>query len=77
DKDEDPSVGLDQGKKKRKQGDKSKSFTSKESSKGYTPPKTSKTGKSVHAEETIKEATHKVAIDVKEPTQEKAENNTD
>ncbi|GJU01125.1 hypothetical protein Tco_1111463 [Tanacetum coccineum] len=51
----------------RKQGDKSKSSkkssTSKESSKGYTPPKTSKTGKYVHAEETIEEATHEVAMD--------------
>ncbi|GJT70111.1 hypothetical protein Tco_1029397 [Tanacetum coccineum] len=62
DKDEDPYVGSDQGKKKRKQGDKSesskKSSTSKESSKGKTPPKTSKSGKSIHAEETVEEATH-------------------
>ncbi|GJS27520.1 hypothetical protein Tco_0488140 [Tanacetum coccineum] len=79
DKDEDPSDGSDQGEKKRKQGDKSeslkKSFTSKESSKGKTPPKTSKTIKSVHAEETVKEATHEVAMDVEEPNQEDAENN--
>nr|GEW42042.1 hypothetical protein [Tanacetum cinerariifolium] len=81
DKDEDHSAGSDQGKEKRKQGVKSesskKSSTSKESSKGNTPPKTSKTGKFVHAEETVKEATHEVAMDVKQPTQENAENNAD
>ncbi|GJU80253.1 hypothetical protein Tco_1282618 [Tanacetum coccineum] len=80
-KDEDPSAGLNQWKKKRKQGDKSesskKSSTSKESSKGKTPPKTSKTGKYVHAEETVEEATHEVAMDVEEPTQENVENNVD
>ncbi|GJU97175.1 hypothetical protein Tco_1326446 [Tanacetum coccineum] len=81
DKYEDPSAGSDQGKKKRKQGNKSdsskKSSTSKESLKGKTPPKSSKTGKSVRAEETVKEATHKLAMDVEEPTQENAENHDD
>ncbi|GJV86038.1 hypothetical protein Tco_1525936 [Tanacetum coccineum] len=81
DKDEDPSAGSDQWKKKRKQGDKSesskKSSTSKESTNGKTPPKTYKTGKYVHAEETFEEATHEVAMDVEEPTQENAENNVD
>nr|GEU30568.1 retrovirus-related Pol polyprotein from transposon TNT 1-94 [Tanacetum cinerariifolium] len=79
DKDEDHSAGSDQGKKKRKEGDKSeslkKSSTSKESSNCKNPPKISKTGKYVHAEEAVEEATHEVAIDVEEPTQENAENN--
>ncbi|GJV11195.1 hypothetical protein Tco_1352736 [Tanacetum coccineum] len=81
DKDEDPSAGSDQRKKKRKQGDKSeslkKSSTYKESSKGKTPPKTSMTGKSIHAEETVEEDTHEMAIDVEEPTQDNAEKNAD
>nr|GEU41693.1 hypothetical protein [Tanacetum cinerariifolium] len=51
--------------------------TGRESSKGKNPPKTSKTRKSVHVEETSEEATHKVVIDVEEPTQENAENNAD
>ncbi|GKC69113.1 hypothetical protein Tco_1114996 [Tanacetum coccineum] len=79
DKDEDPSAVSDQGKKKRKQGDKfessKKSSTSKESAKGKTPPKTSKTRKSVHAKDIVEEATHEVAMDVEEPTQENAKNN--
>nr|GEU60469.1 integrase, catalytic region, zinc finger, CCHC-type, peptidase aspartic, catalytic [Tanacetum cinerariifolium] len=54
-----------------------KSSTSKESSKGNTSPKTSKTRKSIHAEETVEEATHEVVMDVEEPTQEKAKNNVD
>nr|GEW06685.1 reverse transcriptase domain-containing protein [Tanacetum cinerariifolium] len=53
DKDEAPSAGSDQGKKKRNNRKKSESFrkysASKESPKGKTPPKSSKTGKSVHA----------------------------
>ncbi|GJX51041.1 hypothetical protein Tco_0277886 [Tanacetum coccineum] len=80
-KDEDPSAGSDQGKKKRKQGDKfessKKSSTSKESTKGKTLPKTSKTRKSVHAKDIVEEATHEVAMDVEEPTQENAKNNAD
>nr|GFC16313.1 hypothetical protein [Tanacetum cinerariifolium] len=48
-----------------------------ESTKGNTPPKTSKNRKFVHAEETVEEATHKVTLDVEEPTQEKVENNID
>ncbi|GJV89703.1 hypothetical protein Tco_1533641 [Tanacetum coccineum] len=72
DKDEDPYVESDQGKKKRKLEDKfessKKSSTSMEYSKDKTPPKTSKTRKSIHAEETVEEATHEVEMDVEEPT---------
>ncbi|GJV00676.1 hypothetical protein Tco_1329946 [Tanacetum coccineum] len=61
---EDPSTGSYQGKKKRKNGKKSKSSrkssASKESSKGKTLPKSSKTAKYVHAEETVEEPTHEV-----------------
>ncbi|GJW98598.1 hypothetical protein Tco_0180406 [Tanacetum coccineum] len=39
-----------------------------ESLKGKTLPKSSKTRKSVHAEETVEEDTHEVAMDVEEPT---------
>ncbi|GJW53248.1 hypothetical protein Tco_0097333 [Tanacetum coccineum] len=81
DKDEDPSTGSYQGKKKRKNGKKSKSSrkssTSKESSKGKTLPKSSNTAKYVHAEETVKEPTHEVAMDVEEPPQKNVEKNID
>nr|GEV62895.1 hypothetical protein [Tanacetum cinerariifolium] len=54
-----------------------KSSTSKESSKGKTLPKTSKTGKSIHTKETVEEATYEVAMDIEEPTQKNTENNDD
>nr|GEU33506.1 hypothetical protein [Tanacetum cinerariifolium] len=81
DRDEDPSVGSNQGKKKKGQEDKyessKKPSASKESSRGKTPLKSSKTGKSVSAKKRVKEATHEVAMDVEEPTQEKAKTNVD
>ncbi|GKD52217.1 hypothetical protein Tco_1281193 [Tanacetum coccineum] len=70
DKDEDPSAGSNQGKRKRSKGKDSeplkKSLESKKTSKGDTPPKTSKSGKSVHAKEIVEEDTHEVGIDVEE-----------
>ncbi|GJX94724.1 hypothetical protein Tco_0349310 [Tanacetum coccineum] len=45
-----------------------KSSASKESSKGKTPPKTSKTSKSVIAKEPVEEHMLEMAMDVKEPT---------
>ncbi|GJV96882.1 hypothetical protein Tco_1548459 [Tanacetum coccineum] len=67
DQDEDPTIGLDQGKeKKRPQKDtqlSKKSFTSKESSKGKTSSKTSKSGKSMTTEEPYEEHIHDVSMD--------------
>ncbi|GJZ06880.1 hypothetical protein Tco_0540673, partial [Tanacetum coccineum] len=78
DKDEDPSAGSNQGKRKKSKGKDSepskKSLASKKTSKCYTPPKTTKSGKSVHAEETVEEDTHEVGIDVEEPVQENVVN---
>nr|GEX63342.1 hypothetical protein [Tanacetum cinerariifolium] len=62
--------GIDRGeeKQRRKEADlPKKSSTAKESSKGKTPPKTSKTGKSMTAEESFEEPVHEVAMDVEEP----------
>ncbi|GKA16751.1 hypothetical protein Tco_0696588 [Tanacetum coccineum] len=44
--------------------------TSKETSKGDTPPKSSKTGKSKFVEESVKEATYEVIMGKEEPVQE-------
>ncbi|GJS66457.1 hypothetical protein Tco_0681021 [Tanacetum coccineum] len=72
DTDEDPSAGSNQGKKMKRQKDKSESSkkpsASKETSKGKTLPKSSKTVKSASAWETVKEATDEVAMDVEVPT---------
>ncbi|GKG46703.1 hypothetical protein Tco_0501549, partial [Tanacetum coccineum] len=69
--DQDPSAGSNQGKKKRRKGidvePSKKSFASMESSKGKTLPKTSKTGKSVTAEEPVEKHVHEMEMDVKEP----------
>ncbi|GKA73253.1 hypothetical protein Tco_0779469 [Tanacetum coccineum] len=54
-----------------------KSYTSKESSKVKTPPKTSKTDKSVTAEESVEEPIHEAAIDVEEPIQDDVVNDAD
>ncbi|GKG40682.1 hypothetical protein Tco_0469894, partial [Tanacetum coccineum] len=43
---------------------------SKKTSKGDTLPKSSKTGKSAFAEESVKEATHEVTMGEEEPVQE-------
>ncbi|GJW52957.1 hypothetical protein Tco_0097042 [Tanacetum coccineum] len=60
--DKDPSTGSNQGKRKKRSRNDFKpsktSLASKETSKGDTPPKTSKTGKSASAEESVKEVTH-------------------
>ncbi|GJY47270.1 hypothetical protein Tco_0436333 [Tanacetum coccineum] len=60
DEDEDPSTGPNQWKKNKRRRTKEyesskKSSTSKDTSKGNTPPKTSKSDKSVHAEESVSE----------------------
>ncbi|GKB53339.1 hypothetical protein Tco_0904092 [Tanacetum coccineum] len=72
--DEDPYAGSNQGKSKRSLGKNSEplktSSTSKETFKGDTPPKYSKTSKSASAEETVKEATHEVTMGEEEPVQE-------
>ncbi|GKA26591.1 hypothetical protein Tco_0712700 [Tanacetum coccineum] len=47
---------------------------SKKTSKGDTPPKSSKTGKSASAEESVKEATHKVTMGEEELVQENVNN---
>ncbi|GJU73789.1 hypothetical protein Tco_1265194 [Tanacetum coccineum] len=67
DKDKDPYAGSNQGKRKRSSGKDSepsktpsaskKTYTSKDTSKGNTPPKTSKSDKSVHEEELVVEPT--------------------
>ncbi|GJZ63140.1 retrovirus-related pol polyprotein from transposon TNT 1-94 [Tanacetum coccineum] len=49
-----------------------KSLASKETSKGDTPPKSSKTGNSASAGELVKEATHEVIMGDEEPVQESA-----
>nr|GEW98237.1 hypothetical protein [Tanacetum cinerariifolium] len=77
--DQDPTTGSDQGKKKRRKGNgvepSKKSSTSKEYSKGKTPPKPSKTGKSVTAEESVVEHVPEATMDMEEPTQDDEEHN--
>ncbi|GJZ25398.1 hypothetical protein Tco_0569651 [Tanacetum coccineum] len=66
---QDPPPDSKNEKKKRRRKDaepSKKSSTSKDSSKGKTPPKTSKMDKSMTAEESVKEPVHEVAIDVVE-----------
>ncbi|GJY07603.1 hypothetical protein Tco_0374657 [Tanacetum coccineum] len=68
--DEDPTAGSDQGKDKKRprkytQPSK-KSSTSKEYSKGNTPPKSYKPGKSVTAEEPNEEHVQDMSLDAKE-----------
>ncbi|GJU30767.1 hypothetical protein Tco_1174356 [Tanacetum coccineum] len=68
DQDEDPLAGPNQGTKtkRRRTGESEsskKSSTSKDTSKGNSPPKTSKFDKSVHAKETVVEPTKEVTID--------------
>ncbi|GJX80066.1 hypothetical protein Tco_0328215 [Tanacetum coccineum] len=70
DQDEDPTVGSNQGKdKKRPRKDtqpSKKSYASKESSKGNTPPKTYKSGKFVTVEEPNEEHVHDMSLDAEE-----------
>ncbi|GKC67731.1 putative RNA-directed DNA polymerase, partial [Tanacetum coccineum] len=54
-----------------------KSSTSKESSKGNTPPKTSKTGKYVTIEESVEEPVHEVVMNVDEPILDDVVNDVD
>ncbi|GJS17632.1 hypothetical protein Tco_0412104 [Tanacetum coccineum] len=76
--DEDPSAGLNQWKQKKSLGKDSepsrKSLAAKETPKGVTLPKSSKTGKSVSVEESVKEATHEVTMGDEEPIQENMNN---
>ncbi|GJW77908.1 hypothetical protein Tco_0139590 [Tanacetum coccineum] len=71
DKDQDPPTGSDKENNRSRKGKDSeppkKSSKYKESSKGKTPPKTSKTSKSVTTKESFVEPVNKVAMDVEEP----------
>ncbi|GJX42585.1 hypothetical protein Tco_0257575 [Tanacetum coccineum] len=73
--DEDPSTGSNQGKKKRSSGKGSEpsktSSASKKTSKGNTPPKSSKNGKSASAKSPdYRRATHEVTMGDEEPVQD-------
>ncbi|GKA27516.1 hypothetical protein Tco_0713684 [Tanacetum coccineum] len=70
DVDQDPPTDTDKEKERSRRKDvepSKKSSTSKESSKGKTPPKASKTNKSVNIEEVVEEHVIEVAMDVEEP----------
>ncbi|GJR43370.1 hypothetical protein Tco_1311473, partial [Tanacetum coccineum] len=80
--DEDPSAGPNQGKKTKRSRTKEsepskKSSTSKESSKGKSPAKTSKSGKSMTAEEPVEEPVFKMASDDIEQTVDDVANDVD
>ncbi|GJX29587.1 hypothetical protein Tco_0237666 [Tanacetum coccineum] len=70
DQDEDPTAGSNQGKdNKRPRKDtqsSKKSHASKESSKGNTPPKSSKSGKSITIEEPDEEYVHHISLNAQE-----------
>ncbi|GJV01023.1 hypothetical protein Tco_1330293 [Tanacetum coccineum] len=69
DEGQDPPRDFEKEQKKRRRKDvhlTKKSSTSKELSKGKSPPKSSKTSKSVTAEESVREPVHKATIDVEE-----------
>ncbi|GJS01881.1 hypothetical protein Tco_0318389 [Tanacetum coccineum] len=69
DEGQDPPRDFEKEQKKRRRKDvhlTKKSSTSKELSKGKSPPKSSKTSKSVTAEESVREPVHEAAIDVEE-----------
>ncbi|GKB07030.1 hypothetical protein Tco_0835263 [Tanacetum coccineum] len=69
DEDQDPPTDTNKEKKMRRRKDvepSKQSSTFKESPKGKTPPKNSKTRKSMNAEETVEEPVPKVAMDVEE-----------
>ncbi|GKD28946.1 hypothetical protein Tco_1239724 [Tanacetum coccineum] len=64
DKDEDPSAGPNQGKKTKRRRTKEFELSKKSStSKGNSSPKTSKSDKHVHAEESVVVPTHEVIMD--------------
>ncbi|GJU76944.1 hypothetical protein Tco_1274014, partial [Tanacetum coccineum] len=70
DEDQDSIAGSGKKKKRKrkvKDYEPSKDTTQTGSSKGKTPPKTSKTDKSVTVKELVKEPIHEVAMDVEEP----------
>ncbi|GJY40636.1 hypothetical protein Tco_0427906 [Tanacetum coccineum] len=80
DKDQDPIAGSDKEKKRKrkvKDYEPSKDTTQTGSSKGKTPPKTSKTDKSVTVKELVKEPIHEVAMDVEEPILDDVVNDVD
>nr|GEU54984.1 hypothetical protein [Tanacetum cinerariifolium] len=69
DENQDAPTGSDKEKKRSRKGKDSKPSKDKAhigSSKGKTPPNTSKTGKSMTTEESVKELVHEVAMDLKE-----------
>ncbi|GJU05273.1 hypothetical protein Tco_1121703 [Tanacetum coccineum] len=81
DKDQDHPAGSDQGMNKRrtrKAAEPLKKFSkSKESAKGKTLSNTSKIGKSVSADKSVREPKHVVQIDVEEPNLNKMANDAD
>ncbi|GKF36980.1 hypothetical protein Tco_0113738 [Tanacetum coccineum] len=80
DEDQDPPSDTTKEKKKKISIDvelSKKSSVSKESSKGTTPPKASKTDKSVHAEEIVEELAKEMAMDVEEPSFDDVVNDVD
>ncbi|GJX21327.1 retrovirus-related pol polyprotein from transposon TNT 1-94, partial [Tanacetum coccineum] len=79
-KDQDPPINTKKKTKRRRTIESEpskKSLTSKESSKGKTPPKASKTDKSVTAEESVEELIHEVAMNVEEPSNNNVVNDAD
>ncbi|GJU91723.1 hypothetical protein Tco_1304146 [Tanacetum coccineum] len=80
DEDQDPPTGSDKEKKRSRKGKDSKPSKDKvqtNSSKGKTPPKSSKTGKSVTTEGTVEEPVYEAAMDLKEPSIDYVVNDTD
>nr|GEV59071.1 hypothetical protein [Tanacetum cinerariifolium] len=80
DEGQDPPSDSEMEKKKRKRKyvePSKKSFTSKESSKGKTPPKTSEAGKSVTAQESVEELVQEVTMGVEEPIRDDVVNDVD
>ncbi|GJS55024.1 hypothetical protein Tco_0628386 [Tanacetum coccineum] len=81
DKDQDPPAGSNQGMKKRRTREDAepsmKSSKSKESTKGKTPSNTSKTGKSVSANKSVKEPEHVLPMDDEETNLNNVANDAD
>ncbi|GJZ87714.1 hypothetical protein Tco_0659324 [Tanacetum coccineum] len=81
DKDQDPPAGSDQRMKKRRTGKDAKpsmkSSKSKESTKDKTPSNTSKIGKSISIDKSVKELEHVVPMDDEEPNLDNVANDAD
>ncbi|GJR02592.1 hypothetical protein Tco_0525576 [Tanacetum coccineum] len=76
----DPRAGLDKKKKRSRKGkdfEPSKYKVQTGSSKGKTPPKTSKPDKSVTTKESVEELIHEAAMDVEEPILDDVVNDAD